>query len=81
MDGLTLTRSLRAAELCDLAEHRSMRPQGEARICEKRALGQPRNGTYQHCLTRKPWYSALPSTRSPTDSRQYRGPKQARIGR
>jgi hypothetical protein len=30
MDGLTLKLSLRAAEMCDLAEHRSMRLYGEA---------------------------------------------------
>ena len=40
MDGLTLTRSLRATEMCDLAEHRSMRLQGEPRIGETWALGQ-----------------------------------------
>jgi len=44
MDGLTLTRSLRATEPCDLTGHRSMRLHGEARICDKRALGQSAPG-------------------------------------
>ena len=46
MGGSTLKRSLRAAEMCDLIEHRSMRLQGKARVCEKWALGQSRNGKY-----------------------------------
>ena len=44
MDGLTLNASLCAAEMCDLAEHRSIHLQGETRLCEKSALCQPRNG-------------------------------------
>ena len=48
MDGLTLKASLCAAEMCDLAEHRAIRLQGVARICEKGAPGQLRNAKYTH---------------------------------
>jgi hypothetical protein len=41
---LTLKPSLRTAETCDLAEHRFMRLQGEARICDKRTLSQLPHG-------------------------------------
>ena len=43
----------------DLAEHRSMRLQAGARICEKWALGQLRNGIYQYFLMREFWCPAL----------------------
>ena len=46
MNGLTLKSSLCAAEMCNRAKHQSMRLQEGARICEKRVLGQPRNGKY-----------------------------------
>jgi hypothetical protein len=46
LDVLTLKSSLRAAEMWDLAEHRAMRLQGEARICERWGLGQSPNGKY-----------------------------------
>lgn len=44
MKGLTLKASLRSAEMCDLAEHRSMELQGEVRIFETKGLGQSHNG-------------------------------------
>ena len=46
MDGSTLKRSLRAAEMCDLVKHRSMRLQVEVKICQKRVLGQAPNCKY-----------------------------------
>jgi hypothetical protein len=36
-----------------------LRLQGEARICDKWALGQSRNGKYLHVLTRECWYPTL----------------------
>jgi hypothetical protein len=38
MNGLTLKTRLRAAELCALVEHRAMRLQTEAKICQTWAL-------------------------------------------
>ena len=46
LDGLILKSSLRAAETGDLATHRPVRRQGEARIDETWGLGQSRNGKY-----------------------------------
>lgn len=46
LDGLILKSSLRAVEMCDLATHRPVRRQGEARIDETWGLGQSRNGKY-----------------------------------
>ena len=78
-DGLTSKRSLRAAEMCDRAEHRSMRLQTEAKICQTWALGQAPNGKcllFPSSCGLVPRPAVLPVRRSIRDHGSLCGPRR-----